>query len=295
MNLSVRFSLFSVLIAAMNGCGGSGDGNNGNITQVVQPNPPSSFDAASENNGDVRLSWSLVEGVDTYNAYYSTDPKMDINNYAVYSNSGWIKNITSPYTVKGLAVAPVYYFIVSAVDNNLESKGSQLIPIITRYEIVSQENDVVRDKVTNLEWQRCSLGQTWNKGTQDCDGVAGRYNTKIAFSYNGLSSGRWRLPSMAELKSLIYCVEDKKISFIGSSVKDYCPQKASITSGVAKNTFPNTLSVIPYHSSTEAEGYEGKGVYQMVSLINGSTMGGGCGRNCEVTSVHLRFVRDVVK
>ena len=86
----------------------------------------------------------------------------------------------------------------------------------------------------NYSLLRFCLGQTWNKGTQDCDGVAGRYNTKIAFSYNGLSSGRWRLPSMAELKSLIYCVEDKKISFIGSSVKDYCPQKASITSGVAK-------------------------------------------------------------
>ena len=93
---------------------------------------------------------------------------------------------------------------------------------------------------------------------------------------------------MAELRSLTYCVEDYKITFIGLTDKNYCP--SSVESGVSSEMFPNTvLSGVPYHSATQYMGRDG--VYYMVNLKNGGSSGAGCGRYCEDTSVHVRLVR----
>jgi hypothetical protein len=62
---------------------------------------------------------------------------------------------------------------------------------------------VAKDTVTNLEWQRCSVGQTWNAETKSCDG----YNTPLNwYSANQLAlNDGWRLPTVTELRSLVYC------------------------------------------------------------------------------------------
>ncbi|MBV5309698.1 DUF1566 domain-containing protein [Chromatium okenii] len=69
----------------------------------------------------------------------------------------------------------------------------------------------VTDVKTNLQWMRCSLGQEWKNGT--CIGKAKRYNWDDAhkaveslnrnIGYAGYQD--WRLPTIDELKSLVYC------------------------------------------------------------------------------------------
>ncbi|MCX5871531.1 MAG: DUF1566 domain-containing protein [Deltaproteobacteria bacterium] len=61
----------------------------------------------------------------------------------------------------------------------------------------------MKDTVTGLEWQRCSVGQTWNAETKHCDGSVIGYNW---FGAQGLTkAGGFRLPTITELRSLVYC------------------------------------------------------------------------------------------
>lgn len=288
INNFVVYIGFSIIIY---GCGGGGSDSDTGSHALKLPDAPTLIEVKSEENRDVKLTWTPVNGVEYYNIYYSTDPQIDIRHYSVYANNGFVRKIKSPFIIKDLPIAPVYYFVITSIQNDLESSASKTVAIINRYEVVGETKDIIRDKFAGLEWQRCSLGQVWNQSQNTCNGVAGRYNTKFAFSHDGTRDGKWRLPSMAELKSLVYCVENDKITFIGLDHKDYCLNNENIKSGVSNQIFPNTaLSDIPYHSSTEYLGHEG--VYHMVLLKNGGSSGAGCGRSCEDTFVHVRLVRD---
>ncbi len=78
---SLNIGLLSIVMAysALNGCGGDRADN-------INPQPPATpmtIKAVTNDNADVVLSWPAVSGADSYNIYYSTDPKLDIKNYAV--------------------------------------------------------------------------------------------------------------------------------------------------------------------------------------------------------------------
>lgn len=66
---------------------------------------------------------------------------------------------------------------------------------------------LVKDPTTGLTWMRCSFGQSWNGST--CQGRAAQLTWDQAesipkhFDYSGYSD--WRLPTLEELKSLVYC------------------------------------------------------------------------------------------
>ena len=69
-----------------------------------------------------------------------------------------------------------------------------------RYRFVGKDQDIVEDTRTKLQWQRCSLGQTWNGAT--CSGKATKYNWDEA---RRIAPAGWRLPTKDELASLVYC------------------------------------------------------------------------------------------
>ncbi|MBL4661588.1 MAG: caspase family protein [Alcanivoracaceae bacterium] len=72
----------------------------------------------------------------------------------------------------------------------------------------------VIDKQRNLMWMRCSLGQEWNKANKSCGGKASEHTFDGAqakaksFSYAGYSD--WRVPTVEELETLVYCSTSKK-------------------------------------------------------------------------------------
>ena len=73
--------------------------------------------------------------------------------------------------------------------------------------IISTDGSEVSDVQTNLIWQRCSVGQTWDGGT--CNGSA---NTLDFANAINASSDEWRLPSVKELASLVPLGEGETIN-----------------------------------------------------------------------------------
>lgn len=71
-----------------------------------------------------------------------------------------------------------------------------------RYEII-ESGTVVRDRITGLEWQRCSLGQTWNGNT--CTGTSSQLMWNDAASIHLNSDHGFFLPSADQLRTLVYC------------------------------------------------------------------------------------------
>ena len=69
-----------------------------------------------------------------------------------------------------------------------------------RYRFLGKDQNIVEDTRTKLQWQRCSLGQTWNGVT--CTGKVKGYDWDEA---QRVAPAGWRLPSVEELASLIYC------------------------------------------------------------------------------------------
>jgi fibronectin type 3 domain-containing protein len=72
--------------------------------------------------GHVIMSWDDVPNAVSYNIYYSDSPG------ATKQNGKKIANVMSPYTIKGLERGKTYYFVVTAVTNSGESKGSEELP-----------------------------------------------------------------------------------------------------------------------------------------------------------------------
>ena len=96
----------------------------------------------------------------------------------------------------------------------------------SRYEILSNGSEV-RDKKTNLIWQRCSLGQKWDGNT--CIGTAQDYSWDEALTIIGKLGTQYRMPNIKELQSLA----------------DYqCMQPA-----INSNIFPNTPAEVFWSSS----------------------------------------------
>jgi len=73
----------------------------------------------------------------------------------------------------------------------------------------------VNDSNTGLQWMRCALGQTWRNNT--CEGKAKKYPWQAAldkakdYRYAGYSN--WRVPTIKELNSLVYCSNGKLRAF----------------------------------------------------------------------------------
>lgn len=77
-----------------------------------------------------------------------------------------------------------------------------------RYEAVTIDGSEVRDKVTGLVWQRCVIGKTWNGSS--CMGAANSLTwiqaldaARTATISQAPAAFAWRLPSYAELNSLV--------------------------------------------------------------------------------------------
>ena len=93
--------------------------------------------------------------------------------------------------------------------------------ITDRYRVKGEHGEIIEDTVTDLQWQRYSLGQTCNGRT--CVGDAHRYTWDEAQQAANCVPG-WRLPTIEELRTLVYCSSGP-------------PTRASATASPCKGNF----------------------------------------------------------
>ncbi|MBP8197444.1 MAG: DUF1566 domain-containing protein [Chromatiaceae bacterium] len=139
-------------------------------------------------------------------------------------------------------------------------RGGQSLPsaaeagqTLSRYLPMGANDEIIKDLVTGYEWQRCSVGQTWNATAQTCDGTAGTYNWATAMA-TWPATAEWRLPTIAELRTLVYCSSGTPILIDMTADYTFCSgnyQTPTIVSGAFPNT-PNNNSAFwsssPYAS-----------------------------------------------
>lgn len=129
---------------------------------------------------------------------------------------------------------------IKAADYAREFKHNAEIAKIVKIKTeryVDNKNGTLTSKLSNLMWQRCSVGQTWT-GTA-CSGEATKLNIDEALKLTNNLAGYsdWRLPSKDELMILIYCA--------GNNYDDdgTCEHKVSVQKPtINSNFFPNTTA-----------------------------------------------------
>lgn len=244
------WNLIPLLALALSGCGGGGGDSGGSSGGVALPIAPSNLNTKTDNTG-VTVGWLSVMGADSYNLYYSTDPDFTISNYSVYANAGLKVNATSPFKVTGLGNGPVYYFRATTVDGGQEGSPTGIVHAVTRYEITGTSGEYVKDKITGLEWQRCSLGQTWNSAANSCDGVASKFTTAQTTPMFTADADGWRVPTRDEMLSLVFCDGNAPAAFVvGTKVCDTSGTDPAAMPFVVPDVFPQTQTSRPYQVST---------------------------------------------
>lgn len=75
--------------------------------------------------------------------------------------------------------------------------------IAGRYLPIGEDRGIIRDTVNGLEWQRCAVGQTWNPEDETCSGSSSSHRWSEATTLT--APGGFRLPTISELRTLVYC------------------------------------------------------------------------------------------
>ncbi len=153
-------------------------------------------------------------------------------------------------------------------------RGGQSLPSgwppepLARYLPMGANDEIIKDLVTGYEWQRCSVGQTWNANTQTCDGTAGTYSWATAVA-NWPATAEWRLPTIAELRTLVYCSSGTPI-FIDMTADNTTCSGDFKSPAIVSWAFPNTPVSTFWSSSPYADTSNGAwGVYFYYGSVYG--------------------------
>jgi hypothetical protein len=236
--------------ALLSACGGGSGDSGGPSGVVIFPLAPSNLNTKVDNTG-VTVGWLGTLGGDSYNLYYSTDPGFTVANYSVYANAGLKVDANSPLKISDLGNGPVYYFRATTVDDGKEGSPTQIVHAVTRYAIAGPNGEFVKDKITGLEWKRCSLGQTWNAAAGSCDGVATKFTTAQTTPKFTVDAEGWRVPTRDEMLSLVFCDGSGPAAFVvGAKVCDVAGADPAVMPFVVTEVFPQTPTDRPFQVST---------------------------------------------
>ncbi|WP_242466157.1 DUF1566 domain-containing protein [Chromatium okenii] len=176
--------------------------------------------------------------------------------------------------------------ILQSKNGALMFKSCRIVKMIgDRY--ANLGDGTVLDIHTNLQWMRCALGQNWTGNT--CSGAAKGYkwdeahNAVAELNNNGGYAGYsdWRLPSIHELKTLVYCSsgQPKTWNDTGTSCEgNYSKPTIDLIA------FPNTPNTRFWSSSPDT--------FLFISTAWGVYFDSGyAGHNFRNDNLHVRLVR----
>lgn len=150
-----------------------------------------------------------------------------------------------------------------------------------RYEVYP--DGTVYDKVTNLTWMACSLGQNYSSGM--CNGDAQLFTWYQASDTAKKSvfgeRNDWRLPTLQELSSLVYCDTGKRTSIsldkFGYAKTINGERQTGVCIGyyqaptIYRNVFPNTPASFYEAFWTSTEVNENEIFAQTIAFDDGLT------------------------
>ncbi len=116
----------------------------------------------------------------------------------------------------------------------------------------------VTDTVTQLQWMRCSVGQTWTGS--GCSGQQKEMKWDEAKDQTARYAGHsdWRTPSIAELRTLVYCSNGRPDYFSNGKNCDGTPGKDHLKPTLDPKAFPSqNISDYRFWSSSAYAYYSG--------------------------------------
>lgn len=164
------------MLGFLSACGGSDP-----------PGIPASL-TATGGDAQVTLTWSAVDGADSYNLYWSTTA-------AVTKETGTkITGVTSPYAHTGLANGSTYYYVVTAVGGGGEGKASNVATVTLAPAAPAAPTVAAGLGETTVTWATTAGATSYNLYWSTSAGVTPATGTKIEaavspYVHTGLTPG----------------------------------------------------------------------------------------------------------
>ncbi len=138
---------------------------------------------------------------------------------------------------------------------------------------IANKDGTVTVKANGLMWQRCSVGQTWTGAACSGDAMKMTWDDAMKLTSNFAGHNDWRVPTNQELRSLIYC-SDNKIKTLGKEEAGFICTGSPTSPTINTTYFPNTPSDWFWSSSPHASssGYAWGGRF-LYGLSNGYVKG----------------------
>lgn len=116
--------------------------------------------------------------------------------------------------------------------------------------VYSEDGKEVKDIKTGLIWQSCQVGMLWDGNT--CIGDAKKFTYDEAMA---LSGRRWRIPTIRDLSSLIYCSQGEMqrssdVGDGGAPIKNGCDGNHTRPT-INTQVFPKTYASVVWSGSPE--------------------------------------------
>ncbi len=115
LNIFKLFLLLLTILLTAADCSGT--------SEDKPPNSPTNVTIQAQDS-QVVISWDSVDGSTSYNVYLASETGIAKDNYQSKANSQKVSNASSPHTIPGLTNGTIYYFVVTALKDKLESTES---------------------------------------------------------------------------------------------------------------------------------------------------------------------------
>jgi hypothetical protein len=154
---------------------------------------------------------------------------------------------------------------VEAAKAAAQVKRVEFEQMLTRRFVV--HGNEVYDKKTDLTWQRCNYGETWDEEDHWCKGVTRRLSMTQALAEVEKDQSGWRLPDIGEAMSLleVACADTKSVDNPVPVFPEILPNTFYLSSSMRDDQ--NNVSVGQCFGSTANNVGVGKGYVSVARLV----------------------------